>query len=151
MKFSIILVLVLNTTHLFAQTSADSTAIKETTLNYIEGWYEGNTERMAKSLHPKLAKRAVFADDQFNHQTAEILINRTKSGGGKKTTKSQQQKDVTILDIFEGSAVVKVVASDWIDYLQVARLKDQWLIINVLWEIKPDSYQKFGMKKKKLN
>ena len=151
MKFSIILVLVLNTTHLFAQTSADSTAIKETTLNYIEGWYEGNAERMAKSLHPKLAKRAVFADDQFSEQTADILIQRTEKGGGKKTPKAQQQKDVTILDIFEGSAVVKVVASDWIDYLQVAKLKNQWLIINVLWEIKPDSYQKFGMKKKIVN
>ena len=151
MKFSIILVLVLNTTHLFAQTSADSTAIKETALNYIEGWYEGNAERMAKSLHPKLAKRAVFADDQFNHQTAEILINRTEKGGGKNTLKEQQQKDVTILDVFEVSAVVKVVASDWIDYLQIAKLKDQWLIVNVLWEIKPDSYQKFGMKKKIVN
>ncbi len=148
MKFSIILVLVLNTTHLFAQTAADSTAIKETAFNYIEGWYEGNAERMAKSLHPKLAKRAVFADDKFNHQTAEILINSTEKGGGKNTPKEQQQKDVTILDVFEGSAVVKVVASDWIDYLQIAKLKDQWLIVNVLWEIKPDSYQKFGMKKK---
>ena len=148
MKVSFILILVLITSPLFAQTSADSTAIKETALNYIEGWYEGNAERMAKSLHPKLAKRAVFADDQFSHQTAEILIKNTKSGGGKKTPKSQQQKDVTILDIFEGSAVVKVVASDWIDYLQIAKLKDQWLIVNVLWEIKPDSYQKFGMKKK---
>ncbi len=151
MKFSIILVLVLNTTHLFAQTSADSTAIKETALNYIEGWYEGNAERLAKSLHPKLAKRAVFADDQFNHQTAEFLINRTEKGGGKNTLKEQQQKDVTILDVFEVSAVVKVVASDWIDYLQIAKLKDQWLIVNVLWEIKPDSYQKFGMKKKIVN
>jgi len=151
MKFSIILVLVLNTTLLFAQTSADSAAIKETTLNYIEGWYEGNAERMAKSLHPKLAKRAVFADDQFSEQTADILIQRTERGGGKKTPKAQQQKEVTILDIFEGSAVVKVVASDWVDYLQIAKLKDQWLIVNVLWEIKPDSYQKFGMKTKVLN
>jgi len=151
MKFSVILVLVLNTTHLFAQTAADSTAIKETAFNYIEGWYEGNAERMAKSLHPKLAKRAVFADDKFNHQTAEILINSTEKGGGKNTPKEQQQKDVTILDVFEGSAVVKVVASDWIDYLQIAKLKDQWLIVNVLWEIKPDSYQKFGMKKKIVN
>ncbi len=148
MKLLFTLILILHTPLLFAQTAADSSAIKETAFNYIEGWYEGNAERMAKSLHPKLAKRAVFADDQFNHQTAEILINRTEKGGGKKTPKEQQQKDVTILDIFEGSAVVKVVAIDWIDYLQVAKLKGEWLIINVLWEIKPDSYKKFGMKKK---
>lgn len=151
MKLITILILVLMTSAVYAQTAADSAAIKETALNYIEGWYEGNDERMAKSLHPKLAKRAVFADDQFNHQTAEILIKNTKSGGGKKTPKAQQQKDVKILDIFVGSAVVKVEASDWIDYLQIAKLKDEWLIVNVLWEIKPDSYEKFGMKKKVIN
>ena len=148
MKLLFTLIFILHTSCLFAQTAADSSAIKETTLNYIEGWYEGNAERMAKSLHPQLAKRAVFADGHFSHQTVEILINRTEKGGGKRTPKAQQQKDITILDIFEGSAVVKVVASDWIDYLQVAKLKGEWLIINVLWEIKPDSYQKFGMKKK---
>ncbi len=148
MKSLLTLIMILYATCVFAQTDADSSAIKETAFNYIEGWYEGNAERMAKSLHPKLAKRAVFADDQFSEQTAEILIQRTEKGGGKKTPIAQQQKEVTILDIFEGSALVKVVASDWVDYLQIAKLKDQWLIINVLWEIKPDSYQKFGMKKK---
>jgi len=84
--------LIFTTSTLFAQTSADSIAINETALNYIEGWYEGNAERMAKSLHPKLAKRAVFADDQFNHQTAEILISRTEKGGGKKTRKSSSKR-----------------------------------------------------------
>jgi hypothetical protein len=33
--------------------------------------------------------------------------------------------------------VVKIVASDWIDYLQVAKFNGDWKIINVLWELKP--------------
>lgn len=46
-------------------------------------------------------------------------------------------KDVTILDRFQNAAVVKVVASNWIDYLQVAKFNGDWRIINVLWELKP--------------
>ncbi|HEX6315687.1 MAG TPA: nuclear transport factor 2 family protein, partial [Gemmatimonadaceae bacterium] len=40
-----------------AQTAADSAAIRAAALDYIEGWYEGNAERMERALHPELAKR----------------------------------------------------------------------------------------------
>ena len=32
---------------------------------------------------------------------------------------------------------MKVVASDWIDYMQVGKVDGRWVIINVLWELKP--------------
>jgi len=44
---------------------------------------------------------------------------------------------VTILDVFENAASVKVVASDWIDYLHMAKIQWAVVIINVLWELKP--------------
>ena len=46
-------------------------------------------------------------------------------------------KEITILDRYNNAAVVKIVASGWIDYLEVARFNGQWKIINVLWELKP--------------
>jgi hypothetical protein len=46
-------------------------------------------------------------------------------------------KEVTILDRYNNAAVVKIVASDWIDYLEVAKINGEWKIINVLWELKP--------------
>ncbi len=55
------------------------------------------------------------------------------------TPKEQQQKDITILDRFNNAAVVKVVASGWIDYLEEVKFDGQWKIINVLWELKPDT------------
>ncbi|MCP4553368.1 MAG: nuclear transport factor 2 family protein [Bacteroidetes bacterium] len=43
-----------------AQTSADDTlAIKETILNYLEGFYTGDEARMEKALYHDLAKRLV--------------------------------------------------------------------------------------------
>jgi len=65
------------------------------------------------------------------------LVRGTRSGGGKNTPKERQQKDVTILDVYENAASVKIVASDWVDYLHVAKANGRWVIVNVLWELKP--------------
>ncbi len=42
-------------------TAADSTAIVAAALDYLEGWYEGNTDRMDRALHSDLAKRVVMS------------------------------------------------------------------------------------------
>lgn len=123
-----------------ADAGADETAIRKTALDYIEGWYTGDAARMQRALHPDLAKRIIRTDasgkSTLNHQTAEILVANTGRGGGKRTPAERQQKDVTILDRFNNVAVVRVVAADWVDYLQVAKFNGEWKIINVLWEMK---------------
>ena len=131
-------------TPIFAQTdsASDNEAIKKTALDYIEGWYTGDAVRMERALHPELAKRMISTDpktgrSQFNHMGAMTLVQRTRDGIGEKIPQDRQLKEVTILDHYNNAAVVKVVASDWIDYLQVAKFNGDWKIINVLWELKP--------------
>src|SRR5437762_3200665 len=120
---------------------ADKAAIKQTALDYIEGWYEGNAERMERALHPELAKRIVHTNPEgksrLDQMSAMSLVLGTRRGFGKQTPKENQQKDVTILDVYENAASVKIVASDWIDYLHMARSNGRWVIVNVLWELKP--------------
>ena len=120
----------------------ESAAITKTALDYIEGWYAGDAVRMERALHPELAKRMISTDpktgrSQFNHMGAMTLVQHTRDGGGKKTPQDRQLKEVTILDHYNNAAVVKIVASDWIDYLEVAKFNGEWKIINVLWELKP--------------
>jgi hypothetical protein len=122
-----------------AQTAADSSAIKQAALDYIEGWYEGNAERMERAVHPELAKRIVNTDPRngrsfLGQQSAMTLVRNTRAGGGKDTPAAQQRKDVRILDIFENAASVRVDASSWVDYLHVAKWNGRWVIVNVLWE-----------------
>jgi len=122
----------------------DAAAIKKPALDYIEGWYEGNASRMESALHPELAKRIVIVDlstgrSRLDSMSAMTLVQRTRGGGGSKTPKDKQQKDITILDRFNNAAIVKVVAAEWVDYLQEAKINGEWKIVNVLWEIKPDS------------
>ncbi len=122
--------------------NVDAAAIRQTALDYIEGWYEGDAERMERALHPELAKRIVLTNPQNNQSRldqmgAMSLVQGTRRGGGRNTPKERQQKDVTILDIYEGSASVKIIAADWIDYLHVVKFNGRWVIVNVLWELKP--------------
>ena len=124
----------------FAQ-DAEREQIKAVALDYIEGWYTGDAGRMESALHPELAKRIVMRSpdrpDQLQQMGAMTLVNGTRSGGGTRTPKAEQQKDVTVLDVYEGAAVAKVIASGWIDYLSLARWNGKWKIVNVLWELKP--------------
>jgi hypothetical protein len=125
-----------------AQTAADSAAIRATALDYVEGWYTGDAARMERALHPELAKRIVQTNPQngrsnLGQQSAMTLVLNTRSGGGKDTPAEQMQKDVFILDVFGNSASVKAIMSGWIDYMHMAKWNGRWVIVNVLWEMKP--------------
>ncbi|HKQ77463.1 MAG TPA: nuclear transport factor 2 family protein [Blastocatellia bacterium] len=121
---------------------ADLAAIKQTALDYIEGFYEGNAERMERALHPDLAKRIVHTDQKsgrsrLDQMSAMSLVHVTRAQTSRPTPKEKRQNDVTVLDVFENVASVKIVATDWIDYLHVAKFNGRWVIVNVLWELKP--------------
>ena len=125
-----------------AQTAGDSAAIRATALDYAEGWYTGDAERMGRAVHPELVKRIVVADTAtgksvLQNMGASALVNGTRHGYGKTTPRDKQQKEVTILDIFGNAASAKAVMADWVDYLQLAKVDGRWVIVNVLWEKKP--------------
>jgi hypothetical protein len=127
---------VLQPAPLQAQTAADSVAIRQTALNYIEGWYAADAERMARALHPELAKRIVNstpgAESRLGHMTSAELVNATRN----KAAGAQGRKEVRILDTFGNTASVRVDADTWVDYLHLAKWNGEWKIVNVLWEMR---------------
>lgn len=44
-----------------------------------------------------------------------------RASAGSGTPPQRQLKDVTILDVFGNAASVKVVASDWVDYMHIVK------------------------------
>ena len=128
------------------QVDADRDVIKRTALNYAEGWYEGNAEKMESALHPDLAKRIVRTNEKgqsgLGQMSAMSLVQGTRAGSGKQTPAAEQQKDVTILDITGGAATVKLEMRDWVDYMHIGKFNGKWVIINVLWEMKPRKDEK---------
>ena len=124
-----------------AQSSADSAGVVATAKDYIEGWYAGDAARMSRALHPELVKRIHQRDSTsgrwvVDNQGASRLTMGTARGGGSRTPKEKQRTEVKVLDIFRGAASVRVDADGWVDYLQLVREGDRWLILNVLWELR---------------
>ncbi|HEY5885229.1 MAG TPA: nuclear transport factor 2 family protein, partial [Pyrinomonadaceae bacterium] len=78
-------ILFLSVVQVNAQATSDAELIKQTALDYIEGWYEANAERMERALHPELAKRIVRTDPKgrsgLGQMGAMTLVQSTRAGG----------------------------------------------------------------------
>jgi hypothetical protein len=125
-----------------AQTANDSTAITQAALDYIQGYYSGNAERMERALHPDLAKRIVRTNPANNRSALEqmsamTLVQITRMMAQRPVPEDQQRSEVKILDVFGNVASVRVDATSWIDYLHLAKWNGEWKIVNVLWEMRP--------------
>jgi hypothetical protein len=125
-----------------AQSSSDTAGIRSAALDYIDGWYQADGARMERALHPELAKRNVRTDSatrrsRLIQMSAMTLVQSTRRGGGSTIPSAQRRDEVGILDIFGGAASVRVTAATWVDYMHLAKVNGQWVIINVLWEDSP--------------
>jgi hypothetical protein len=110
----------------------DYSAIQQTALDYVEGWYEGDAERMDRSLHEDMVKRDIIANHQVHTLGKEEMVKYTQEGGGKSYP-GEKENIVTILDISSNIATVKVESAEYIDYLHMGKVDGKWVIINVLW------------------
>ena len=121
-----------------ANDSDDTKAIKETALNYMEGWYQGDLKRMKASLYKKLAKRSLQVSmsgkGTLRHTSASDMIAFTSLGYGKSLWRKDLTIDVIVLDQTENIASVKVVTPHYYEYLHLAKTSRGWIIINTLYE-----------------
>jgi hypothetical protein len=119
----------------------DREAILRVAADYIESWFEGDAERMRQSLHPDLVKRSLdrgglAAEPTLDTIGAEDMVSAAGAGRGTKYPRGQT---VTILDLHNDVASVKVSSAPYIEYLHVARFGRSWLIVNVLWQRRAES------------
>lgn len=122
--------------------STDEESIRTVALDYIEGWFEGSAERMARSLHPELVKRSLRLDpetgeESLNHITKDIMVGYTKQGGGKDIPRDKVFYNIDIRDIDDEMAVVRVESYGYLDHLHLVKDKGQWQIVNVLYKRMP--------------
>lgn len=99
--------------------------------DYIDGWYSGDMERMDRSLHTELVKRAADVESEdLRVVTRERMLELTADGGGNAPDTENQ---VVVDDVSEGIASVRVVSPDYVDYLHLVKTRVGWKIANVLF------------------
>lgn len=114
----------------------DTEAIHNVARAYLESWLDGDGERMRGSLHPDLAKRGLDyaagrTPSSVHHLTADYMKESAAKGPRPQYARTC---DITVLDLADNIASVKVVSEPFVDYLHLAKLDGRWSIVNVLYE-----------------
>ena len=120
---------------------ATRAAIEATCFDYVDGQLEGDPERVARSLHPDLAKRRALgetADEKLGlrRMTKEELVELTKQGA-LKTPKDQWDRSCRVLDVAGNAAVVRAETPWFVDFFHMGKFGERWVIVNALWYSKP--------------
>lgn len=118
-------------------------ALEAVAYDYVDGQLEGDAQRVARALHPDLAKRAVAGPGPTSREvfplrrmSADELIALTHQGV-LKTPREQWDRSVRVLDVTGTAAVVRVETPWFVDYFHMGRFGERWLIVNALWFNKP--------------
>jgi hypothetical protein len=125
--------------HSFGQN--DSEKIKRACLDYIEGFYEGDTTKLIRCLKPAMYKIGYWKNDKsgkydFDGQmTYRQALDYAKRVAEKKNfAKADAPKQVELLNAGNSIAAAKVTAWWGIDYILLSKQDDVWKIEQVLWE-----------------
>ncbi len=120
-----------------ASNPADSAAIRQTALDYIDGYYSGDVGRIEKAVHPDLNKATPRDLPQTGRTTLAyttysglVEFTRAKIGALDDTARHIQ---VRILSIDNDVSNVKITSANFVDYIQEVKLDGQWKIINVIF------------------
>ena len=140
----VVLVVLIFSIFVLGNIENEKAAIKNATLDYLEGWYDGDAVRMERALHPEFfTKRGILIHPNTGematpHLNAEMMIGYVKQGGGKSFPREKLKNEVIILDIYKNTASVKAISAQFVDYLHLGKFDGKWMIVNVLWELKTE-------------
>lgn len=121
--------------------AATLAAIEATCLDYVDGQLEADPERVARALHPDLAKRAVIGatpDERLGlrRMSRDELVALTRQGV-LRTPRDQWQRECRVLDVTDSAASVRLETPWFVDYFHMGRFDGRWVIVNALWYSKP--------------
>lgn len=119
----------------------DEEKIEAVCLNYIEGFYEGDTLKLKLALKPTLTKYGFWKNEETGGfeprgylPYREALDLAEKIRKNKRFATEDDPKLIEILDVGQHIACAKVTARWGIDYILLSRQVDGWIIEQVLWE-----------------
>ncbi len=122
---------------------ADKAAVVQTALDYGDGFYAGEVERMERAIHPDLNKVVVQAVPQsgnaiIGYTTFSMLVELTRAKVAFCEPAARKiSADVLALD--GGVACARVKSAQFNDYLLQVKDDGHWKIVGVLWTPGPDS------------
>jgi hypothetical protein len=119
-------------------TDADGAAIRAAVLDYVEGWFASDPDRMAQVLHPSLFKVRVRTLGDTGVEILDTVDAQTLvayAGHNQEWVKGRQTRDLEIIYQDARIAVVHAVSDGFYDICNLVKQNGEWKIIQVLWDV----------------
>lgn len=132
--------LMVGTPRAHAQGPAEQTAVTRAALDYLEGFYEGDTAKLTRSIWKDVHKFGYWQNKPGEAYApeampwAEIIKYGLDTKAGKHKTPPNAPKDVTVFEVQDQTASAKVTAWWGTDYLLMAKQNGRWMITHILWQ-----------------
>lgn len=123
--------------------AANTAAVRRAALDYLEGFYEGDSVKLVRSVRPNVAKfgfwlprnAASYRPDTMSYADFLSYARNVKAKGN--TAPVGAPKEVTVFDVQDRTASAKVRAFWGTDYLLLGNFDGTWMITHVLWQSPP--------------
>ena len=125
-----------------SQTASDSAGVIDAVRDYVEGFYEGDTLKLARSVRTDVTKYGFARADTARTYRGMAMpwsnfisyAQRVKQGGAPR---AKAPRKIEILDVLDQTAAAKLTAWWGTDYLLLAKYDGKWMISHVLWQSPP--------------
>lgn len=118
-------------------------AVTRAVLDYVEGFYEGDSTKLVRSVRPEVFKYGFwiprgstsYSGEQMTWPEFHAYANRVKAN--KNFAPATAPKEIVVFEVLDQTASAKLTAFWGIDYLLLAKHDGQWMISHVLWQTPP--------------
>ncbi|GHN01789.1 hypothetical protein WSM22_32780 [Cytophagales bacterium WSM2-2] len=125
----------------FAQSEEQD--VRSAVLDYVEGFYEGDTLKIKRSILPEVNKYGYYQPKDSQKYAGEPMsfkeMIQYADGIRKKNRPAPKTapKEIQIFDVQDQTASAKLTAWWGTDYILLAKYNGKWMIVQVLWQSVP--------------
>jgi len=125
----------------YGQSMTNKEQVESACMDYLDGFYTGDTTKIIRSIKPTLHKFGFWKDKNTGEYKNEgfVTFDQAKAyaanvAKNKRFPKADAPKKVEVLDVMHQIAAAKVTAWWGYDYILLSKNGDKWMIEQVLWE-----------------
>jgi hypothetical protein len=121
----------------------DREAVRRAVLDYVEGFYEGDSVKLARAVRPEIYKYGFWRQRDSTRYAGEQMKYAEFFDYARNVKKNNRQapptapKVVEVFDVQNQSASAKLTAYWGTDYLLLGKYDGQWMISSVMWQSPP--------------
>lgn len=123
--------------------SPDAEQVARAARDYLEGFYEGDSTKIARSVSPTVVKygyfiprgKTAYEGEPMTYAEMFDYVRQVKASG--RTVPESAPREVRVLEVLDQIAAAKVVAWWGTDFMHLARIDGRWMITQVIWQTPP--------------